>query len=387
MQANRTDFSLVPNRTGRLLRRLGALWLAVIISACGGSGSGSGSGGGGGGGGGSGAAATLATLEVTPTTATVVVGGTAQYSVVARDGTGLVMATPPVVWASGTLAVGTITQAGLAAGVSLGQTSVTAMAGSVVSRPAVLNVVAQQGVVSLGACDGIEAVPQWDVNLRYFYQDSITTSTQAVVDVAHFVSVTATIRAASPVGGILEWSGSLAGAAFADGTGSGVHLDESLNDTVTSDPTTVATVKADGPPVPTDGVDGFTLKVDLSTCTFQFTMAPSVHATFTRTVRAVATLPGPDEGTTVTTGDIALGLLQKGITPLGSWRTLGMGDFSDYKSFDSYSIAFVPVDTDAYIPSGAFAQAAFWNPPSAAPRGTVSLDGRADVFYNIFPHF
>jgi hypothetical protein len=383
MQANRTDFSLVSNRTGRLLRRLGALWLAVIISACGGSGTG----GGGGGGGGSGAAATLATLEVMPATATVLVGGTAQYSVVARDGTGLVMATPPVVWASDTLAVGTITQAGLATGVSLGQTSITAMAGSVVSPPAVLNVVAQ-GVVSVGACDSIEAVPQWDVQLRYFYSDSITTSTQAVVDVAHFVSVTATLTAASPVGGILEWSGSLAGAAFADGTGSGVHLDELLDDTVTSDPTTVATVKADGPPVPTDGVDGFTLKVDLSTCTFQFTMAPSVHATFTSTVHAVATLPGPDEGTTVTTGDIALGLLQKGITPLGPWRTLGVGDFSDYKSFDSYSIAFVPVGTDAYIPSGAFAQAAFWDPPSPAPRGTgPGLEGHADVYFNISPHF
>jgi len=40
----------------------------------------------------------VASLEVTPASVTVAVGGTAQYSVVARDGAGLVIATPPLTW-------------------------------------------------------------------------------------------------------------------------------------------------------------------------------------------------------------------------------------------------------------------------------------------------
>jgi hypothetical protein len=57
-------------------------------------------------------------------------------------------------------------------------------------------------------------------------------------------------------------------------------------------------------------------------------------------------------------------------------------------SWPSLSIAYSPVGADAYILSGAFAQAAFWNPPNPTRSGTgPGIDGRADVYCNIFPHF
>jgi hypothetical protein len=50
-------------------------------------------------------------------------------------------------------------------------------------------------------------------------------------------------------------------------------------------------------------------------------------------------------------------------------------------NFASYSVAAtVPVGVDAYIPSGVFAQPAFFNPLNPAPR----LD-TADMYYKILP--
>jgi hypothetical protein len=101
-------------------------------------------------------------LEVVPGAAAAQIGGTAQFTVIARNGSGQVIATPAVSRASGRPAVGTILPSGLAAGLSLGQTLITASAGSAASLPAVL-IVSAAGAL----CDGIEAVPEWRVSLAY----------------------------------------------------------------------------------------------------------------------------------------------------------------------------------------------------------------------------
>lgn len=361
--------------------------LACSGSSSGGStggGSGGGSGGGGGGGGGSqGTAGALATLEVAPATATVGLGGTVQYSVVGRDDSGLVIATPPVSWAAGVPGVGSLTPAGLATGIGLGQTPITAMAGSVLSPPAVLNVVDHPI-----ACDGIAAVPRWEAQLAFIYLDSATTKDKVDVFVEHDAAVSATLTAvAGSVGSKVEWSGSLVPAPqLLKNLQGPVQLFEHSSDLV-SDPTMVLDARGVGSPLPTPGSAGFTLTVDLSTCTFQFTSVPSVSVTLTTTEHAVHTLPGPDEGVTVTTMDLPLGMLQKGVTPLGAWRTAGMADQRPTNYFPSYSLAFAPTDADAYVPSGLLAQPAFFNPPSATPRGGAAQYGSADVLYSLLPQF
>lgn len=370
MQASNTSRNGKETRAARAIWRCtGALSLAMVIVSCGGGGSGGGS-----------ALPTVATLEVTPTTATIPVGGTAQYTVVARDGTGLVVATPPVVWASSAPAVGSITAAGLATGESLGQTPITATAGSVVSPQTMLNVVDS-------ACAGVAAVRGWQINLWYAYHDSITTPANGDVTAGHVSSVASTLTAASGGGsGILMWTGQLASAPGAVYNGiqyrSETVLNEELNDLI-SDPTDVIVVDGAGSPLPTPGVDGFTLKVDLATCTFQFTAAPSVHTTITRTVHAVNTLPGSDEGTHVTEQDFPLGLLRKGTTPLGDWRTMGMGGYPNQFEFTvSYFIGSFPENSDGYMPSGMFPQGVFFNPPSTTTRGTGTGPSPGDVTYS-----
>jgi hypothetical protein len=69
------------------------------------------------------------TLEVDPPAASVAVGGTVQFTVTARNGSGQVITAPPVAWASSNTAVGTISAEGVATGIAPGQTGMTASAG------------------------------------------------------------------------------------------------------------------------------------------------------------------------------------------------------------------------------------------------------------------
>jgi Bacterial Ig-like domain (group 2) len=323
----------------------------------------------------------VATLEVAPPSATVAVGGTAQYSVVARDATGQVMTTPTVTWAAETPAVGTITPDGLATGASLGQTRITATTGSVVSPAAVLI------VVETGACDGIAAVPQWTVNLEYVYADSITTLAGAEVSATQRAVVTATLSSQGAVyQNKVNWVGPLVpGLDHLSATPKiPVHIIEDFSD-LFSDPTLVGKLFYDqgGLPAPTPGVDGFRLEVDLATCTFRFFAAPSTHTKLQKTEHAIHVAPGPDEGLREFTQITELGLVQKGVTPLGDWRTVGMGDYSKaFENLTSYSVAAtVPIDVDALIPSGLFAQA-FFDPLNPEPRPNTW-----DLYFRIAPQF
>jgi len=380
----------------RQLRWWGAACLAVLLSACGGGG-GSGGASGGGGAGGPGNVSSVASLEVTPAATTVEIGGVAQYSVVARDAAGLVVATPPLTWSAATPAVGSIAATGLATGWSLGDTAITATAGGVVSPSAVLHVV-KTPTVEAGACNGIAAVREWGVRLAYVYLDSIPPPADVTVFAEHDVSAAATLTPAGAFDNLVLWTGALAPADILKNVPGSVQLVETSSDHH-SDPNIDLDVRGAGVPLPTDGVDGFTLTVDLSTCMYRFTMAPSVSVTITKTEHAILTLPGPDEGVRVYTDQILpLGLLQKGSAPLGDWHTLGLiedhpiGGLTDDPHnpklrFPSYSVAFPPADGNAYIPSGAIAQPGFFLPVTPTPRGGDQQYGSAEVSYQILPHF
>ncbi|MEO8078924.1 MAG: hypothetical protein ABI641_00245 [Caldimonas sp.] len=324
--------------------------------------------------------AAVATLEVVPVAATVPVGGVAQYSAIARDASGQMVATPMLEWLSGTPAVGTVTPAGAATGASVGQTTITASSGNVTSAPAVLN------VIEAGACDGIASIGQFDARVSFDYSDYIVTPVGATVVATHSAYVSATLLPAPSVFGKLEWVGALVGTDPPGHVpGANAYIDESLED-YASDPTEVITVKGVGQPLPTPGVDGMRLEVDLSTCTFQFYVTPSVHTTQTNTEHAVLLLPGPNEGTHTYSQDTPLGILQKGVTPLGNWRTLTLGDYPQpYLIFPSVSIAGIPVSGDAYVPSGVLPQAAFFDPANPLPR-SASFGGATLVNYFIAAH-
>lgn len=145
-----------------------------------------------------------------------------------------------------------------------------------------------------------------------------------------------------------------------------------------SDPTVdsiLVTRIGDTDPVATPGIDDFRLEVDLSTCTFQFFVTPTAHTSTDVTTHAVLTLPGPDEGTRTYALTLPMGLLQKGSTPLDSWRTNGLGDYSkNLPLFPSYSVGVtIPSNLDGYIPSGLYNQGLFFDLVQPAPRQNTTV--------------
>jgi len=350
--------------------RLGLLLASLIVLACGG-GNPSGPGPGGGG-----------SVSIAPEGLTLPVGGLGGLTADARDSRGTPLPGSAVTWSSLNSHIASVDTTGMVTGESVGTTQVLASTGTEADTVPV-------SVVD-STCDGIAAVREWRVKLKFVYtdySDIAAVAPSATVTVLHVARVASTLTPVGPgFGGMLEWSGSFVAGPDQDDVirPPAVEIDETSSDSI-SDPTEVATLKGKGDPVPTAGVDGFTLRVDPSSCTYQYFAAPSVHATITVTEHAVNTLPGPDEGTRSFEQDFPLGLIQERVTPLGSWRTAGLGRWPDYGSYDSYSVAYVPAGQRAYIPYGEFAQSIFGFPPSPAPRGETELRGRADVFYKIDP--
>ncbi|PZA05800.1 Ig-like domain-containing protein [Meiothermus sp. Pnk-1] len=112
-----------------------AVALGGLLAACGGGGSG------GGGGGGSG----LATIVVSPASASVAVGATQAFTAVAKDANGNTLSGVSFTWSSSNPAVASINSSGLATGIAAGTTQITAKAGSVTSNAATLSVTAGGG--------------------------------------------------------------------------------------------------------------------------------------------------------------------------------------------------------------------------------------------------
>lgn len=92
----------------------------LVLFGCGGGGYGSGYGSGGGGGG------FVTSIVISPATASIAVGGTQQFTAVAKDSMGNVVTGAALVWASSNTAVATVSNAGLATAKAAGSAGITA---------------------------------------------------------------------------------------------------------------------------------------------------------------------------------------------------------------------------------------------------------------------
>jgi len=98
-----------------------ALFLASLLAIAGCSG-----GGYGGGGNYSGGSGQVASITITPTTASIAVNGTEQYTAIAKDSNGNTVSGVSYTWASSSTGVATVSSNGLATGVAAGSTMITA---------------------------------------------------------------------------------------------------------------------------------------------------------------------------------------------------------------------------------------------------------------------
>jgi uncharacterized protein YjdB len=74
---------------------------------------------------------TVQTISVSPSTATLNVGGTTSLSATARDGNGNVLTGVPITWQTGDGTVATVSSSGVVTGVAPGSVAITARSGSV----------------------------------------------------------------------------------------------------------------------------------------------------------------------------------------------------------------------------------------------------------------
>jgi hypothetical protein len=286
------------------------------------------------------------TLEVTPPAATVAVGGTAQFSVIARNGSGQVIPAPPVAWASSAPGVGTIDGAGLATGVARGQTNITASAGTVTSPPAILTVSEGQA-----ACNGIGAVSSFDGSLDYDYVTSGNDQSGRHIDAQYHAKLTSKLAHISTDPVFETWQGPL------DGTGS-VHETQ-------TDPTTGDADKFDADGAIVQSIAGvfksvMQLIVNVTTCTYMLTVNPALHVTHT-------------EFGAQREADEQVALVQIGrATPLGDWKTLGSIGVPGY-DIDAHTVVWdaMHLELDAFSPLG-LANGLFADTDAIAGRATVS---------------
>jgi hypothetical protein len=288
------------------------------------------------------------TLEVVPSAATVKVGATVPFSVVARNGSGQQVAAPAVTWTAASPAVATIDDAGVATGVAPGQTAITAAAGAIVSEPATLTVTDDQAQ----ACEGIASVSSFKGSLDYQFAVFGTTEGGFQVDADHSAKLTATLTRVVPGGPIFEtWVGDLEG-------GATITERQSGNDNET------AKMDGAGPIVqPPGGVarSVMTLIVNLTTCTYALYVNPFLHVIRTESYGAV------------TESDVQVSLLQIGrATSLGSWRSLGISD--PEASVDGHSVVWAALnpDRDAFSALG-FSAALYQQSGGEPPVGEAAV--------------
>ena len=285
------------------------------------------------------------TLEVDPPAATVAVGAMAQFSVIARNGSGQVIPAPPVAWASSNTSVGTIDGEGLATGVAVGQTGITASTGTVTSPSATLTVTDQAA-----GCDGIATVSGFNGSLDYDYAVNGDDESGRRIDAEYHGRLTAKLTHMVPGGPVFEtWQGPL------EGTGS-VHETQ-------TDPSTGDTDKFDAEGAIVQSIAGvfqsvMQLIVDVTTCTYMLTVNPALHVTHF-------------EFGTQREADEQVAQVQIGrSTRLGDWRHNGIAVVYD---IDGHPViwAGMHLDLDAFSPLG-LANGLFGSDPEA-PVGRAGI--------------
>lgn len=128
-------------------------WILLLV-ACGGGSSSSPSSSGGGG--------TIASIAVAPTSASIAVGATQQFTATAKDSAGNTISGVSFTWASSNTGTATISSSGLATGIATGSTNITASASGVTSSVITLMVTPQ-----LALAITITSLPNGTVGTAY----------------------------------------------------------------------------------------------------------------------------------------------------------------------------------------------------------------------------
>ncbi len=236
------------------------------------------------------------TLAVSPATASVAVGGTVPFTVVARDGAGNVVAAPSVVWTSSNPTAATVANTGIATGVSPGTTDIVAAAGGVRSPPAVLIVTPPPAA----ACDGITGVATFNGDIDYGYKVSATSDGGFDITADDLGHLTASMIQLSAGPFAALWSGNVAGNA-------------SITQQKSSGPD-VSTLSGGGAIVGLPGGLGriqMSLIVNLQACTFLLKAGAVISTVLTEA-----------NGTKRNDDQIVATIQFSG--PLGAWRQLGL---------------------------------------------------------------
>lgn len=132
----------MPKHLGSILAVLLTVFSALLLAACGGGG-GSSSGGNGGGG-----TPAIAAITVSPSTGSLAVGATQQFTATAKDANGNTINGVTFTWASSNTGVATINGSGMATGVAAGSSNITASAGGITGPTIALTVTATTSAIA-----------------------------------------------------------------------------------------------------------------------------------------------------------------------------------------------------------------------------------------------
>ncbi len=267
------------------------------------------------------------TLEISPAAASVAVGQSQQFTVIARDHTGAIVPTPAITWSSGTPAVATIGTGGLALGVAPGTTSIGARSGTLIAPNAVLT------VLPPAPCDGIGNVLEFSLQLNLDWTRSATNQDNFLVETLHKMVLSASLlRVAPPTAQSVQWAARPAGTASVD--------DKETNLNVT--PREIRRVRGAGPVLATAfgaALPDFIMEVDLTGCRYRIEASPWI----------VMTATGPDGSTVTDAGSV--GVVRTGWEDLGNWRNR-LGTLEDFDAHSALWVAAGNADVAAYIPGG-----------------------------------
>lgn len=279
-------------------------------------------------------------LTVAPLMATTTAGGTVAFSVTARDVNGTVFPTPPVTWRSSNPAIATVSNSGVATGVSAGITTIHADAANYISTPGGL------AVTTAGRCDDIASKTTITAVIAMQWARNEINRDNHEIGVLHRANLTGTLtRVSAPLDDEQTWEGPLGG------TASVTDYDINKNSlppnrTNLSGAGNVLTSVA-GNPLP-----GVTFKVDLVTCKYRFELTPWIDMVLTE----------PDGRTS--RSPLPIGTLRVDWRPLGSWTQSSSIAAQPYL-WDAHSIVWLTLPgnafKDAYFPDG-FGQLFFAKP-------------------------
>ena len=240
----------------------------------------------------------MVAVYVLPPKTSIAKGSGTDYVAVATDANQLPVAGVSFTWKSSAPAVATISQSGVAAGIALGTTMITATANGIDSAPATLDVVATPVAgwapgPKPGPCGNIGAVQAWEGSLSVSYSQNASNAAER--DQIRRGAATGTIvNPKSPLQVVVSGSaqGGVSWIGFANFptddnkypyTGKG-NINDSSEDLTVPPPNVTTLIGNDQLIALVQGIDEHskvTLNVRYSDCSYNFSFDPVIEATHT----------------------------------------------------------------------------------------------------------